>query len=272
MKTKKINKKAFANSMIIALVVSLIILLFLFFEFKTMYDDWQYDQSLIECQSFITKIDGKPGFFEQSLDMWSPLLVDSIADKCDAKIISVGGDSTRNAANLIKNCWKKTGSGENFLANKIRGNGICLYCGSIKVDEDFEDFDTNLENTLKKENYEVLFDDLTEVKNMNKATLGAESLPKTIFEDETVSVFYFIYADSNQGITDWLSTSVGSGFASINRIFSYAASHGDNPNTVGGIILSKNTLNEKEGYSDNIANSDQFGACEFIIPNEIHEP
>lgn len=267
------NKKALSMMMIIALMISSITLVILFLYINSQVENYRYSESIIACSFLFKNIDGKPTYFGSGLDTISPKLIDEIAKQCSSKKIEITSKSINSAAELISNCYAKTGSGEDIFGANVKNQKVCLYCGEIKAKEDIINFRTKLNTELKKPKYSSIYSKESEIENYNEFNM--QLVPKDLKTGESTTVFYYVYrtdiaknADFKTFAKDMylssLSKLVGD-IGPISTTLNFYASE-NVLKTYGGIILTKTIENKDETDLKQFTNSISKEDCTVIIP------
>lgn len=185
------SKKGMSVEFIIMLILSIIILLILTFYIYNSINEGKYQASLIGCQTFFHQIDGKPAFFSITSNKPTQKLYDSIASLCPSRTINIEKDEIQKVTNLIQDCWRKTGEGVDFYGATTQEVGICLYCGSIEVDEEISNFGDLVKKELESLKENSLYDESVEVVNLNPQTLKA--IPSKVSKEQRIEVYYYSY-------------------------------------------------------------------------------
>jgi hypothetical protein len=234
-----------------------------------------YQTSNLGCNNFFQEINGRPMFFTNELDDFDPSLITAISGNCPSKNVEVTKKDVSNAVDLIKDCWFKSGSGANIYAANSRGIGLCLYCGTIKSDEEITNFNELLKQELKSEKDGSLFKNNTGIVNLNPLFL--DSLPKNINKDKSIQVFYYIYrpeyARGDATVINFIRDTIGE---SISKLVGTSSSYGAVANyyisgstveTFGGILVSSKINNDDKNL-DEVKNLIDSRDCTLIIPDE----
>lgn len=185
------SKKGMSMEFIIMLILSIIILLILTFYIYDSMNEGKYQASLVGCEMFFKQIEGKPAFFNNSLNQPNEKLFLSIASLCPSRSIKINDDEIQKVTGLIEDCWRKTGSGVDFYGATTQDVGVCLHCGSIEVDNEIPNFGDLVKKELNNLEDSSLFDQSVEVVNLNPDTL--KQIPVAVSEKQRVEVFYYSY-------------------------------------------------------------------------------
>lgn len=276
------TKKALQMSSLVKLLIGIISMLVLFYIIYSLFiDDFLYDTSIAECNFLLSQVEGKPAFFENSLNSTSKTFLTAIANTCPAKEVEINKKNIKPATELIKKCWYESGGGVDFLPANFQNEGICIYCGSIYAKDEINNFNDLLQEEIKKEEYEYLFKDNYEIRNLNKEFLKERKLNEQInSKDKSISVFYYIYkpqipedADTLTHLRDNVGTKLSETFGDFGGGFSLANYYISSSPTdsFGGVILSSNIKVDfkNDNYNDTI--NALTDTCKFIIPDKIKE-
>lgn len=267
------NKKASTMLLIVAIMISTITLIILFFYINSQIESYRYSESILACNMLFKNIDGKPVYFGAKLDTISVNLIDEIAKQCPSKKVEIESKSINKAAQLIQDCYTKTGTGEDLFGAHVKDQKICLYCGEIKATEDITDFRSKLNSELKKPKYVTFFSKESEIENFNEFNM--QIIPQNIKMGESTSVFYYLYrtdipknADFKTFIKDSYLTSISKFVSETGQISTtlnfYASSNV--LKTYGGVILTKTTENKNETDFKQFTNTISKEDCTLIIP------
>ncbi len=188
------SKKALAHGYLVLLIICIVVLIVLLFQYQSFFTDGGYETSLLTCSQLFKSIDGKPGFFDNSLSRPLIPFFDIIGQTCDSKSFKISPEKMNNAASLVRDCWIKGARGEDFWGDQVQGEAICLYCGSITSEESVNDFDKGFSVFIKRERYESLFDE-SESINLNSVLLSENYLPKNLDSENEITVFYYSRKD-----------------------------------------------------------------------------
>lgn len=267
------NKKALSVNMIVGIILSIITLILLLFFINTQMKSAQYSQSLIACNLLFTNIDGKPTYFGAGLDKINSKLVDEIAKQCPSKKIVINDKSIDNAAELISDCWKKTGSGEDMFGAQVKNQKICVYCGKIIAETEIKDFRTKLNKELQKTKYASLYSKDAQIENFNEFNL--QLIPNTLQSGKSTTVFYYVYRtdipkkiDVSTWIRDDYLSTVSKFTGETGSIFTIAnfAISNNVLKTYGGVILTKEIENKNKEDFKQFSNTISSEDCTVIIP------
>jgi hypothetical protein len=275
------SKKGMSMEFIIILILSIVTLIILTFYLYDSINDGRYISSIVGCQTFFKQIEGKRAFFDNSLNHPNQKLYDTIAKLCPSRTIDIKKGEIRKVTNLIQDCWEKTGSGVDFYGATTKGVGICLYCGSIEVQDEISNFNELVSKDLEKLEDKTLFDQSVEVVNLNKESL--KLIPQSVSNKQNVHVFYYSYRpefppiDESTGffeitenyidteILDPLSEFIG-GFGSIASLGIFAVTD-SSVETYAGIVLDKEFDNSRKDV-DEIKSVIATRGCNVIIPEK----
>jgi hypothetical protein len=261
------NKKAVNTTGVIAGIIVLVITMVLIINFaldKT--EKSNYDHMLLECNRFLSNVDGKPSYFGPNLDEISPSFIKTVQEFCPSKTIKIDKEGIRNAAELLSNCWYSGARGKDFLGHHYRDKGIAIYCGEIIANEDINNFGEELYNILNEEKYKnSLNGSDVESTNFNAYYLyDLEAMKKyTLNEDEGIQVMYFIYRPYFKD--NWIKTAKDYyGIETNNVYIDKFFGESENIRTHVGIIL-KPTPKTIDGTNQEQVHSN----VELIVPEKV---
>ena len=282
MKTMR-TKKALVNWQIILVILAVITFIIIFFWAKDALDDSRYETSLFECNQLLSSAVSTPmsslTFFkdgEPRLDF-----INAIETKCPSKEISISKNNIDDAADLVYDCWQKTGKGVEILNSNSYGESICLFCGYIKSDDTISNFDEKFKEEIKNKKYQDLFQSSSQILSLNNDTL-LDLLPKNLDSENPILIMYFIYKPEYEGssfadttfhlakdkVLNFI-TSFGGSVAAVTKMID-----SNDVQSLGGIYLQSwsNADTSKDFSKANqltVAQKNSKIPCKtFIIPND----
>lgn len=273
----KSNKKA-VSMYIVGLIIAVISLLTFFPIITGAMTTAKYESSILQCQKFFEGIDGKAIYWGNKFDTPSLSLLNLISSFCPSKDVGVTSKDVTPAADLISDCWKKTGEGIDIMGVNSQDKNVCVFCGFVKSNGEVTNFNENLISELQKEKYDFLKVQ-SETTNSNPDFLyNKDLIPQTITKEKPLAVIYFTYKPnyvlsntiSNTQTTTFgtISNSVSSGACSffgglggLATTASYFACD-SNENTLTGI-----TLEEWEYIENDIQFKTDKEVNVKVIPN-----
>jgi hypothetical protein len=190
MKVRLSSKKGMEIGVIteIALLV-IIFAILLFVILSTLNGDSRYASSIPECALLFSKATGSSAFFGPSLDKVQPSFITTVSEFCPSKTVTVSARNVDPASELIKDCWQKVGNGEfDPMGKLMRGESLCIYCGSIKVSGGFSEIQSLLTKELQAKKYASLFTNNGGVVSVNSEVTNVRN-PAS----KSMGVFYFAY-------------------------------------------------------------------------------
>lgn len=186
------NKKALVWSNIITIILSIITLTMIILWVSSFIQDSTYNTSIIECNTLINNVNGELSFFD-NFSTPNLKLFNSIATFCPSKNVKISKNNLEPATDLVNDCWKKMGSGKDFLGANTEGKNVCVFCGFIKSNQDVTDFNSKFVEEIKKGKNLNLFDN-TSSSNLNLDILTREeNLPPSLTSGKNIMVYYFIH-------------------------------------------------------------------------------
>lgn len=268
------NKKTLTMTFVIAIIISLVTLIVLFSFISSEFKDYEYSESILNCNLFFSNINGKPVYFTGSLNETTLKLTSEIARQCPSKDIIINDKQISKAAELIQDCWKKAASGKDIFGSNVKNQKICLYCGKITAKSDINDFRGKLNKELQKSKYSSLYSTETEIQNFNNNTL--QLVPQNIEEGKSTILFYYMYRTdipknldfSNFVRDEYISPiskmtgNVGSAFTIGNFMMSNNVLK-----TYGNVILSKQIENKNQDDFKKFTNTIDTD-CTIIVPEK----
>ncbi|MFW6285788.1 MAG: hypothetical protein ACOC16_01295 [Nanoarchaeota archaeon] len=275
----KFNKKCISLYFLVILIVSLVSLVVLIFFITSVMEDSKYDNSIIECQSFLKGIHGQTTYFGEHYNSFQPKLINSIATLCSLKQVEIDDENIKLAVDLVEDCWRKSGPGKDILPQGAHEMNLCILCGEIEAMEDVNDFDERLNRELDKNDY--IFSNDIESINLNKPLFKSNYLPSKLEKNQKISVFYYIekpyikpeninfktYFDDTLGRTlrDFIGSSQRGKI--LNNILLNDVLVGEFVSTYAGVVLTSNKEYDLSDF-DNIQHNIDYRDCFVIIPNE----
>lgn len=273
------RKGSIIQSNIVVLIVSLISLVLLLVFIGGYMKDAKYEASVVGCSTFFSGVDGKPAFFNSSLDDFNERFIDGAASVCMSKDVVVTSGNIKPAVSLVEDCWKKGGYGEDFMGANVRDKGVCLYCGRIKSKDDIGNFKELFGKEFENSKYDYLRSNDTGVVNLNGYFLS--SVPNEVSKDRSITVFYYVYKpeypkeeDINFGtfLADTVGVAISKSFGSLGSGAS-VANYILSPSIVdsyGGVVLTSQ-VNYDEDDFESVRNSIDLRGCQVIVPKENYE-
>ncbi|MDA3855206.1 MAG: hypothetical protein PF569_03020 [Candidatus Woesearchaeota archaeon] len=274
------SKKGMSWEFLIGLIVLGVVLIISFNYVQEFITEGEYRSSVIGCKTFFEQIDGKPAFFNNSLNDVSPKLYTAISKICPSRDYEIEKNQISPAANLISDCWDKTGAGEDIFGAEVRDKGICLYCGKITAKDEIPNFKDQILKEFEKEEYSNLYSEQTGANNVNK--LYFEKIPNSLDEDKSAAVFYYAYkppypAPDKNGEINFatffddvvlgkLSQVVGN-LGAIGNYINYFTTT-SSIDTYTGIIVTSQIEYDESKSIDDINNQIELYGCDVIIPEK----
>lgn len=289
-----LNFKKSQTQKVIGITLGILTLLILIFFTTSTIKNSTYSISLTQCNIFFEKIEGQPVYFSNKLNSATNVLFDQISNTCASKDFQITKDNILPAIDLVEDCWTKTGKSIDILPSLILDEGVCVYCGSIYSKKEINSFDKLFikEFQKNKELLSKITSNKTETLNMNKlGLLDSENLPKTLNEDTTIDVIYYIYnpgivsAEKNNIFTsidegiDMTETKLLQFFGNTNKyttLTTYYLSK-KSTNSFSGINLIQRDLSSdltninNDDNNENLKNILTPLNCKLIIPKTHYE-
>ncbi len=261
------NKKAINVMTLVSVIIAIITLLIISMQIYNYNESSKYTDSVIACTTFVNGINGKPTYFDKSLDRPTKELENSLKNLCASKTVKIGENNLKPAAELIKDCYSKMGNGKDFLGANVENLNFCLYCGKIAAEKEIN-FKEKLNEELKNEQYKKIFENSTQTTNINEITIK-EASPEKISEDTIIEVYYYIQRSEAQDIRNkllnWFSANIGSKLELLNWIFA------ENKIETFTAVRLFEQENYKESTSiDEIKHSSELN-CNIIIPDKNYD-
>lgn len=186
------NKKAITVMSIITLILGVITLILGISLVSDVTTNAKYSASILECKTIFDDIKGKPTYWNDK-DTKLFALTNLVSNSCPSKDVEVSKNIIEPAAELIEDCFKKTGTGVDIMGANSQNKNVCLFCGFIKSQSELNNFDEKLIIELEKEKYNILKEE-TQTTNTNQYFLyNKEFIPKSITKDKPLAVIYFSY-------------------------------------------------------------------------------
>lgn len=281
------SKQGIAYMKLVTLIIGVVFLIIMIFYIRGNIEAVQYEESLIECNQFFKAINGKPLYFSEKYDQFTPKLTDTISRLCDSKEIEVSSKNVKPALDLMQDCWFKTGSGTDFLPLIATDMKLCFYCGKIKAKGDIKDFKSKINEELKKNKYSSLTSKDSEIINLNFATFE-HSIPETFEDDRELTLFYYIYKPPvelngtlkgdlklwakdviNRGLRDFVGENMDVG-PSLNYYMLDELMVGELVKTNGGLVLIPQEELQEDDF-ENINNKISARDCYVVYPIDNHK-
>jgi len=278
----KLNKKALSMISIVFLLIAIFTLLFLLNLTYSKFNNNTYDLSISSCALTFKNAHGKLIFYNKEGKINSNL-INLLAISCPSKSINVKEKEINKVSDLILDCFDKSSKGLDIFPNKVKDDGICLYCGTVKTPNEISDFSGKLNENLKKKKYKSLFyTNLSSSVNLNEIYLSKSNIPNSISSQRDMAIYYYIYKPQfpkNQDITfsTYLKDEVLGG--ALNKI----SDLGNVPSSISNLIYPKLTqtysgviiADQKEYHDGEILNKDRSSlakkSCTIVTPKKNYE-
>jgi hypothetical protein len=196
------NKKGLSWIIVVLLIVSLTAFIVIFLYSTNIIGQSTYESDILKCSILFSQIQGKPKFFSNELDEPTLEFERLTSNSCPSKDIKITENSAKNSAELVQDCWAKTGKGVDFFGANTNDLSICVYCGRIQSKDNIEDFNSKFNEIIIDEKYQSLFEE-TEIINSNENFIkNPSNIPSKVNQDTSIGVFYFAYKPKIECLSD----------------------------------------------------------------------
>jgi hypothetical protein len=194
----------------------------------------------------------------------------------------VNDKTVDEVADLIEDCWRKSGAGADIMPSGAHDMNLCVVCGSVEAKGEIENFREKVLKELNKS--EFVFDSDTQTTNLNEALFKSNYLPDTLEKGDKMSVFYYIEKpyispddiDAGVYVRDVLGRNIrnivggSSTGAILNSLFLNDVLVGKFVDTYSGVLITKRDDLEKEDF-DNVKHRVSYYGCYLIVPYDNYD-
>lgn len=262
---------SFLEGTIVKVIVSLVFLIIMFFFISSVVDDSTLDNASKVCSTLFSKVSSTSLYYDGNSDFkdsfWSLL-----ASSCSSFSTTIDEDESLKSADFLNRCWSMTSGDTDFLPSAYEG-GVCMYCGDMRLDSDYEyeSFRKDLKESLQLEEFANLFETY-EVTSLNSLLLDTSSFPVTINSNRSFGVVVYNYKGefstlqdiSNSGVAFSSSVAEMLGAENIVKEF-FDKSVGTFKETQKGIAFVEYD-SQKGPVVDNVPLDEAYN-CEVIVPD-----